>query len=92
MSQTFAIQPAEHEDRARLRGCHNCEAHFAGRCRRGAPGIHGWPEVAPTDVCLLWAWWREPRVLWGSALAPAEKPGHPNYLPSPYQKTEEVPF
>lgn len=72
MTGTLPIRPDQHADRAKLRSCRNCTAYDRGRCKRGAPGPQGWPEVDPTEFCLLWTWVIEPRVGWGSAIAPAE--------------------
>lgn len=73
MTHTLAIRPDEHDERRRLRGCHNCSAYDQPKCRRGAPGPNGWPETLPTDYCLMWTWVIEPRVTWGTAIAPAER-------------------
>lgn len=83
---TLPIRPDQHAERQALRNCSNCEAHFHGKCRRGAPGQQGWPDVQPTDVCMLWQWVVEPRIGWGSAIAPAERP---DFRPKTH---EEVPF
>lgn len=98
---TLPILPEEHAERARLRGCRNCTAYDGQRCRNSSPGPHGFPEMPPDGWCLSWAWVIQPRVGWGSAIAPAERANH---IPAPHNDavsgeaelsqshTEEPPF
>lgn len=70
---TLPIAPGDLAERNALRGCRNCAAYDGRHCRGSSPGPQGWPEVAPTDWCLSWAWAVNPRVVWNSAIAPRER-------------------
>lgn len=71
MSATSAGE--QHAERLKLRGCHNCVAHDGSRCRRGAPGPHGWPETQPDDWCLQWQHELYQALTWTSPIVGAER-------------------
>lgn len=70
---TLPIRPDELAERNHLRSCRNCSGYDKGRCRKGAPGPYGWPEVLPLDWCMDWCWLTNPRVTWNSGIAPLER-------------------
>jgi len=70
------------DERLQLRGCRNCLWWSGGQCRAGAPSAAGWPSTEGSDWCGSWQWIVEPRQVWTSAIAPAER----------LQAQEGVPF